>query len=115
MPASQVMTFQVIAPPSAPKITASEMMSAQTMPLPTVLATCRPKNRKAMKLKNAAQITAQRGDSTRVETMVAIELAASCRPFRKSNASATKIRKMSRRLTPRGPCARPRGVRSARR
>ena len=31
------------------------------------------------------------GCSTRVETMVAIELAASCRPFRKSNSSATAI------------------------
>ena len=44
-----------------------------------------------MKLKNAAQATAYCGRSTRVETMVAIELAASCRPLRKSNASATAI------------------------
>ena len=35
------------------------------------------------------------GRSTRVETMVAIELAASCRPFRKSNSSATPIRPTS--------------------
>src|SRR5262245_36611878 len=62
------------------------------MPRPTVSATCRPKNRKAMKLKNAAQPTANCGRSTRVETMVAIEFAASCRPFRKSKASATTIR-----------------------
>ena len=62
------------------------------MPVPMVLATCRPNTRKAMKLKNAAQNTAYRGRSTRVETMVAIELAASCRPFRKSNSSATAIR-----------------------
>src|SRR5262245_61544418 len=61
------------------------------MPRPTVSATCRPKNRKAMKLKNAAQATAYCGRSTRVETIVAIELAASCRPFRKSNASAITI------------------------
>src|SRR5919206_5350858 len=46
---------------------------------------------KATKLKNAAQNTANCGRSTRVETMVAIELAASCRPFRKSNSSATAI------------------------
>ena len=44
-----------------------------------------------MKLKNAAQATAYCGRSTRVDTMVAIEFAASCRPFRKSNASAMKI------------------------
>ena len=42
-----------------------------------------------MKLKNAAQITAILGDSTRVETTVAIEFAASCRPLRKSKISAT--------------------------
>src|ERR1700751_5989067 len=45
-----------------------------------------------MKLKNAAQITAYRGRSMRVETSVAIEFAVSCRPLRKSNASATAIR-----------------------
>ena len=37
-----------------------------------------------MKLKNAAQATAYCGRSTRVDTMVAIEFAASCRPLRKS-------------------------------
>src|SRR5438128_3802231 len=47
---------------------------------------------KATKLKNAAQITANCGRNTRVETMVAIELAASCKPFRKSNSSATATR-----------------------
>ena len=45
-----------------------------------------------MKLKNAAHITAYRGLNTRVDTMVAIEFAASCKPLRKSNASATTIR-----------------------
>ena len=44
-----------------------------------------------MKLKNAAQATAYCGRSTRVETMVAIEFAASFMPLRKSNASATAI------------------------
>jgi hypothetical protein len=70
--------------------------STVTMPLPIVSATWRPKNRKAMKLKKAAQSTASWGDSTRVETTVAIELAASCRPFRKSKASATPISATSR-------------------
>jgi hypothetical protein len=41
-----------------------------------------------MKLKNAAQKTAVPGVSTRVDTTVAIEFAASCRPFMKSNSSA---------------------------
>src|ERR1043166_6008247 len=57
-----------------------------------VAATARPKTRRARKLKNAAQITAQCGLSTRVETTVAIELAASWKPFMKSKASATSTR-----------------------
>src|SRR4051795_8009975 len=44
-----------------------------------------------MKLKKAAHNTAYCGRSTRVETMVAIELAASCNPLRKSKSSATAI------------------------
>src|SRR3954452_5362179 len=67
-----------------------------TIPVPSVWATCSPKNRKAMKLKKAAQNTAYRAGRTRVETMVAIELAASCRPFRKSKSSAKAISPMTR-------------------
>ena len=52
-------------------------MLMSTMPEPTVLATAVPKTNAATKLKNAAQITAWPGDSTRVDTTVAIELAAS--------------------------------------
>ena len=48
-----------------------------TIPEPTVFATAVPKVNAAMKLKNAAQMTALPGDSTRVETTVAIEFAAS--------------------------------------
>ena len=48
-----------------------------------------------MKLKKAAQMTAYCGLRTRVETMVAIEFAASCRPFRKSNRSATPMSAIS--------------------
>ncbi len=82
-----------MAPISAPKITWLSTMPGWMMPVPIVAATCRPKNRKAMKLKKAAQMTAYCGGMTRVETMVAIELAASCRPLRKSNSSAMAIRK----------------------
>src|SRR5450759_2771195 len=92
IPSRCVRTCQTIAPASAPKITCALTTSASTMPRPTVSATCRPKNRKAMKLKNAAQTTAYCGRSTRVETMVAIAFAASFMPLRKSNASATAIR-----------------------
>ena len=52
-----------------------------TMPDPTVLATAVPNTNAAMKLKNAAHITAWPGDSTRVETTVAIEFAASWKPL----------------------------------
>ena len=48
-----------------------------------------------MKLKNAAQATAYCGRSTRVDTMVAIEFAASCRPLRKSKMSAIAINAIS--------------------
>ena len=70
-------------------------MLTSMMPVPIVCATCNPKNRKATKLKNAAQATAYCGRSTRVETIVAIELAASCSPLRKSNSSATAISAIS--------------------
>src|SRR5258708_14148350 len=81
-----------MAPIRAPKIIGSEMAAAETIPRPMVLATCWPNTRNATKLKNAAQATALRGDRTRVETIVAMELAASLRPLRKSKASAMAIR-----------------------
>src|SRR5262249_19123149 len=56
-----------------------------------VAATLSGNTRKATKLKNAAQTTAARGDSTRVDTTVAMELAASCMPLRKSKTKAKAI------------------------
>ncbi len=47
------------------------------MPLPTVAATAVPTPIAAAKLKNAAHSTARPGESTRVDTTVAMELAAS--------------------------------------
>ena len=47
------------------------------MPWPMVFATAVPSRNAATKLKNAAQITASLGDKTRVDTTVAILLAAS--------------------------------------
>ena len=64
------------------------------IPLPTVAATAVPKMRNAMKLKKAAQVTACLGVNTRVETIVDMELAASCIPLVKSKANATMIIKM---------------------
>src|SRR5688500_678624 len=59
------------------------------MPLPTVAATLSWNTNKATKLKNAANATAWCGLSTPVDTTVAIELAASWKPFMKSKASAS--------------------------
>src|SRR5713101_6228828 len=61
------------------------------IPLPKVLATAVPKVKAAMKLKNAAQTTAMRGERSRVETTVAMELAASWKPLRKSKVRATRM------------------------
>src|ERR1043166_9823294 len=52
-------------------------------------ATCTPKPKAAMKLKKAAHTTACSGVSTRVETTVAMELAASWNPLMKSKMRAT--------------------------
>ena len=52
------------------------------MPDPPVLATAVPNPNAAAKLKNAAQMTAFPGVSTRVDTTVAMEFAASCMPLR---------------------------------
>ena len=51
------------------------------MPEPIVLATAVPNTKMAAKLKKAAHTTALPGDSTRVETTVAMELAASWKPL----------------------------------
>src|SRR5258708_6861882 len=56
-----------------------------------VFATAVPSRNAATKLKNAAHSTASLGDSTRVDTTVAILFAASWNPFRKSKVSATRI------------------------
>src|SRR5207247_8967725 len=60
------------------------------VPFPIVEATFTPKRKAATKLKKAAQSTASLGVRTRVETTVAIELAASWKPFMKSKNNATR-------------------------
>ena len=72
---------QTIAPVSPPKITAKVTTSMSIIPEPTVVATAVPKVNAATKLKKAAQMTALPGESTRVDTTVAIELAASWNPL----------------------------------
>jgi len=80
IPPHQVMRFQEMAPISAPKITRASITCADTMPTPTVRATCTPKTRKAMKLKKRGPHHRKRGRSIRVETSVAMEFAVSCSP-----------------------------------
>src|SRR5690349_10541235 len=74
------------------KITRLSTTPGWTIPFPIVVATATPNPNAATKLKNAAHATAARGVSTRVDTTVAIEFAASWKPFMKSNASATRMR-----------------------
>ena len=80
-PTYQVMRSQTMAPTSPEKITASVTELMSIMPEPTVFATAVPNPNAATKLKNAAQITAWPGDSTRVDTTVAMEFAASWNPL----------------------------------
>src|SRR5690606_22560107 len=91
MPLSQVITFQAMAPISAPNTTAGLTTSLSMIPLPTVPATWSPPIQEAAKLPAAPKITAINGERSCVETTVAIEFAASCSPLRKSNASARAI------------------------
>ena len=77
----QVSRFQRIAPVRPAKITGSVTIWMSTVPWPTVDATAVPNTNAAMKLKNAAQMTAFPGERTRVETTVAIEFAASWNPL----------------------------------
>src|SRR5713226_3408874 len=87
------MMFQTMAPRSPARITHWSTTLVSTTPLPTVVATWTPKPNAATKLKNAAHTTAWSGVNTRVETTVAIELAASWKPLMKSKTSATKTMK----------------------
>src|SRR4030095_8096226 len=72
------------------------MTWSRTMPWPIVWATAVPKIKTARKLKVAAQYTASRGVSTRVETTVAMAFAESWKPLIKSKTRATPIRTRTR-------------------
>lgn len=85
------MRFQMMAPTSPIRITGGVTALISIKPLPTVFATDVPKTRKAIKLKKAAQATACLGVNTRVETIVAMEFAASWIPFVKSKTRAIKM------------------------
>jgi hypothetical protein len=76
-PYHQVSRFHKIAAITAAAITLRLITSGFITPFPIVEATFSGKIKKAIKLKNAAMITAVSGESTLVETTVAIEFAES--------------------------------------
>ena len=82
MPKYQVTRFQKIAPSSAASTTTrpGTPVGASMIPLPTVDATAVPRNAPTRFI-TAAMISAVRGASARVDTEVAIALAASWKPF----------------------------------
>ena len=82
---------QITDPKSAARIKYSLMHDACTIPSPIVWATLTPKMKIAAKFQKAAQMTAIVGLNTFVATMVAMELAASFIPFRKSKSNAMTI------------------------
>ena len=67
----------MIAPSRPPNTTVESTTLRSISPFPMVFAIAVPKTNAAMKFQNAAHATAALGDSTRVDTTVAIELAAS--------------------------------------
>src|SRR5919198_1525072 len=80
------------------QMTASMISAAPAIPLATVAATLNETNAPA-KLRTAEVSTASRGESARVDTLVAIELAVSWKPFVKSKKSATATTATSVRST----------------
>ena len=99
-PRSHVTRFQVIAPTSPARMTLSVTASGSTIPVAIVAATLSETNAPA-KFSTDAMRTAVRGESARVETLVAIAFAVSWKPFVKSKKSATATTATSVR----SPCA----------
>src|SRR5689334_9904743 len=97
-PAYQVARFQAMAPMRPANTIVVVIALASTMPLATVAATCSEMNAPT-KFRIALIATAAFGDMARVETVVAIALAVSWKPFVKSNASAVTTT-MTRMMSP---------------
>src|SRR3954466_14517451 len=96
-PKYQVARFHMIAPIRPANTIVGVMKSASTIPFATVAATASEMNAPT-KLRIAANVTATRGGSARVEIAVATTFAVSWKPLVKSNASAvptTRTRMMS--------------------
>src|SRR5438094_10064711 len=89
-PHHHVSTSHTIAPNRPAMTTYWVTSSNRIMPLPMVLATAVTRKKAARKLNTAADNTASFGDSTRVDTTVAMLFAYSCNSFRNSNITATR-------------------------
>ena len=87
-PRNHVIRFHVIAPTRPARTTLSVIASGLTMPFAIVAATF-SETKAPTKFMTAATMTATRGDMARVDTLVAIELAVSWKPFVKSKKRAT--------------------------
>src|SRR3954470_3067863 len=95
-PAYQVTRFHTMAPTRPAKTTVRVMSWTSTMPLAMVAATFSDRNAPT-KLRIAANPTATRGASARVEIEVATTLAVSWNPLVKSKASAVPTTRTRRR------------------
>ena len=82
----------MIAATKAAAITVRFITSGLITPVPILVATFKGKIRNATKLKKAAIPTAATGESTFVETTVAIEFAESWNPLMKSKIKTIPIR-----------------------
>src|SRR5919202_6020692 len=94
-PARHVMRFQAIAPNSAAMIIESPTPCSGATRLPMVSATFALRScvvtTAPMRLRTAEKVTATRGRSARVPTVVAMAFAVSWKPLVKSKASATAM------------------------
>src|SRR3954462_13395046 len=86
-PKYQVARFQAIAPISPAKTVVEGTADVSTMPCATVAATASEMNAPT-KFRSAANVTATRGGSARVEIEVAPRWGVAWKPFVKSNARA---------------------------
>src|SRR3990167_496285 len=94
-PKYQVRRSQRMAERRAETIVICVTATGETRPAPTAFATAVPERAPA-RLRTAAMMIAVRGESTRVETDVAMALAASWKPLTNSNAMARRTTRTRR-------------------
>ena len=98
-PRYQVITSHAIAPTSPAKITPLSRTSGSTTSFAIVAATAGAEDQEGGEVEERRPRDGlSRGESTRVETTVAMEFAASWKPLKKSNASATAMIRTTARV-----------------